>query len=91
MEKDEPGPKQIEDEKIRRLQWIVQLTDRTLRQPDTSLQEAVRMVEGVRRYALRLFPGKEDAWEMIYAPRFDRILEERWGYVSNRDAGKSGG
>lgn len=81
MEKDELGPKQLEDEKIQRLQWIVQLTYKTLCQPDTTLEEAVRMVEGVKRYALRLFPDKEDAWEMIYAPRFHRVMKERWNYV----------
>lgn len=83
MDSDELGPKQLEDEKIRRLQWIVQLTYRTLCQNDTTLEEAVRMVEGVKQYALKLFPGKEDAWRMIYAPRFNRLLRERWDYVLN--------
>lgn len=83
MNSDELGPKQREDAKIRRLQWIVQLTYKTLCQKDTSLEQAVRMVEGVKQYALKLFPGKETAWEMIYAPRFNRLLEKRWNYVPN--------
>ncbi|MFB6344403.1 MAG: hypothetical protein ABEK50_01335 [bacterium] len=83
MDTEGLGPKQLEDKKIRRLQRVVQLTCNTLYQSDTSLEEAVRMIEGVKQYALKLFPGKETAWNMIYAPRFDRILNERWGYVRN--------
>lgn len=89
MDKSELGPKQLEDEKIRRLQWIVQLTYNTLCQEGTTLEEAVKMVEGVKHYALKLFPGKERAWKMIYAPRFRRVMEERWGYVPNEDTGIS--
>jgi hypothetical protein len=61
------------------------MAQQTLYQSDTSLQEAVRTVEGVKRFALDLFPGKERAWNLIYEPRFERILEKRWGYVRNRD------
>jgi hypothetical protein len=30
--------------------------------------------------ALRLFPGKELAFDLIYLPRFHRLLAERFGY-----------
>lgn len=79
-EKRSPGKKK-EDKKLQRLKWVVQLTRKTLYQESTSLEEAVKSIEGVKQYALKLFPGKERAWEMIYAPRLYRILEERWGYV----------
>ena len=81
----ESDPKQTEDRKLRRLRRLVQMAQQMLYQSDTSLQEAVRTVEGVKRYALDLFPGKERAWNLIYEPRFERILEKRWGYVRNRD------
>lgn len=81
----ESDPKQTEDRKLRRLRRLVQMAQQMLYQSDTSLQEAVRTVEGVKRYALDLFPGKERAWNLIYEPRFERILQERWGYVRNRD------
>lgn len=74
--------KKREDRKLRKLQWTVRLTDRVLNQPSTNLPRAVRLVEGIKRFALSLFPGKERAWEIIYAPRFRRILRERWGYVA---------
>lgn len=88
-----PGPeagsesdqKQTEDRKLRWLRRLVQMAQQMLCQSDTTLQEAVRTVEGVKRYALDLFPGKERAWDIIYAPRFERILEERWGYVRNNE------
>jgi len=43
-----------------------------------SHDEALRVVEGVKKYALSLFPGKEDAFDMIYAPRFKRVLNEKF-------------
>jgi hypothetical protein len=44
-----------------------------------SLAEAEAMVAGVRGAALRLFPGKELAFDLIYLPRFRRLLTERFG------------
>jgi hypothetical protein len=31
-----------------------------------------------RRQALELFPGKADVFDLVLAPRFQRILDERW-------------
>lgn len=74
--------KKREDEKLRRLQMVVYFTMNLLQQQDLSLEEAVRHVAGVKKYALSLFPGKERAWEMIYEPRFNRLLRRKWGYVT---------
>lgn len=76
--------RQREDQKLRKLQWTVRLTNRILSQQPMSLHRALRHVEGLKRFALSLFPGKERAWEIIYAPRFRRILRERWGYIARR-------
>ncbi len=38
--------------------------------------EADAMIRGVRKLALRLFPGKETVFDLIYLPRFRRALEE---------------
>ncbi len=81
MTSDELSPRERENRALRRLQYLVRLTERILRQQDLSLTEAVRYVEGVRRYALSRFPGKESAWTIIYQPRFERILRQRWNYV----------
>lgn len=88
-ERDERRKKR-EDEKLRRLQMLVYFTMNLLRQQDLSLEEAVRHVAGVKKYALSLFPGKERAWEMIYEPRFNRILRRKWGYVTRGPEESSG-
>ena len=41
-----------------------------------SRREADAMIRGVKKLALRLFPGKESVFDLIYLPRFKRALEE---------------
>ena len=36
------------------------------------------MVEKVKQWAVILFPGKEETFDLIYRPRFRRIIEERY-------------
>ena len=68
-----------ENRKIRYLKMMVNLGLSLLRQERLSRREAEQIVESIRRSALRMFPGKETTWEIVYAPRFHRIIEERWG------------
>lgn len=67
-----------EDKKIRYLRVVADLTVNIIMQTNTSLSEAKRMIEGTRRLALTLFPGKEDVYDLIYKPRFMRLLRERY-------------
>ena len=67
-----------EDERIRQLQGIVDFTCCVLRQQSMSLEEALGLIRGVRKMALRLFPDKEDTFDLIYGSRFRRILMERF-------------
>jgi hypothetical protein len=69
----------LENRKIRRLRGMVDLTSMLLRQSDLPLADAVRLVMSVRERALELFPGKEQTYDLIYAPRFARILQEKYG------------
>jgi hypothetical protein len=39
---------------------------------------ASEMAANMRRYALSLFPGKELAWDLIYKPRLQRLMHERF-------------
>lgn len=71
-----------ENKRIRYLRYLVSLTSAELLQGDITLDEARAIVERTRRAALALFPGKEDAFELIYRPRFDRIIRERYGDTS---------
>lgn len=43
-----------------------------------SHDEAIGIVEGVKRHAITLFPGKEQAFDIIYAPRFKRLLNTKF-------------
>ena len=67
-----------EDEKIRQLQRVVDFTCCVLRQQSMSLEEAQGLIRGVRKMALRLFPDKENTFDLIYGSRFRRILMERF-------------
>ncbi|HOJ43470.1 MAG TPA: hypothetical protein PLW88_06190 [Syntrophorhabdaceae bacterium] len=67
-----------EEKKLRRLRFIVDFSINYIKTQDISHDEAIRIVEGVKRHAIKLFPGKEDAFDIIYAPRFKRALNEKF-------------
>lgn len=68
-----------EEKRLRRLQRIVGLCLSLIAQSSISVEEAERLAAGARSHALRLFPGKEATFEMIYAPRFRRLIAEKFG------------
>ncbi len=68
-----------EARRIRRLQFLIDMTLSVISQdPNMSLEEATEMAAGARRAALAMFPGKELAFDLIYRPRFQRIINERY-------------
>lgn len=71
-----------EDRHVRQLRTVVQLALGAIAQTDLGPAEAERLVAAVRGTALRLFPGKELAFDLIYLPRFRRLLAERYGPAS---------
>jgi hypothetical protein len=68
-----------EDRRVRQLRLVVNLALSVIGQTDISLAQAQEMVATTRGLALRLFPGKELAFDLIYLPRFHRLLAERYG------------
>jgi hypothetical protein len=64
---------------IRRLQLMMNLVLQTIAQ-DTSLSidEASQMIADSRKAALAMFPGKELAYDLIWRPRFQRLMRERF-------------
>lgn len=74
-------PQQLEQEqrKMRLLRTIVDLTSAILRQGNLSVPEAIELIKATRKSVLQLFPGKEDVYDLIYRPRFERIIHERLG------------
>ncbi|MGH7850745.1 MAG: hypothetical protein ACREOP_10635 [Thermodesulfobacteriota bacterium] len=82
MDKHAPTPDEIAEEnrKLRLLRLMVDLTISLMYQTNLTREEALEHFEKVRSFALRLFPGKELAFELIYAPRFKRVIGEIYGY-----------
>ena len=74
-----------ENRKIRYLRFLVDLSILSIQQDDLLLEEAVERVEDVKRATCSLFPGKEEVFELIYRPRFNRVLEERFGLQLERE------
>lgn len=71
-----PTKEQIDDEsrRIRRLRILVQLTIESIAEGDLAAEEASEMIAATRRFALKLFPGKERAFDLLYRPKFQRVM-----------------
>jgi hypothetical protein len=65
-----------ENRRARQLRMIVDLTSNVIAQGGLERREAQELVEATRRRALELFPGKEDTFDLILAPRFARLIAE---------------
>ncbi|OGP61912.1 MAG: hypothetical protein A2170_00085 [Deltaproteobacteria bacterium RBG_13_53_10] len=76
--------KEVKDEnrRIRFLRYLVDFSILSIQRDDLSLEEALRLVEEVKQAACNLFPGKEETFELIYHPRFQRAIEERFRSIS---------
>ncbi len=67
-----------ENRKIRRLRRVVDFSLAYIGTQQLGHDQAILVIEGVRRLALNLFPGKEEAFDIVYAPRFRRLLNDRF-------------
>jgi hypothetical protein len=68
-----------EARKIRRLQVMISMVMSVISQdPDLTVEEASEMAAGARRAALAMFPGKELAFDILYKPRLQRLMNERF-------------
>ena len=68
-----------EEKKLRLVRFIVDLNQAVLmQQTDLTLREAFDILSNTRKAVLNLFPGKEDVFELLYTPRFRRIIRERF-------------
>ena len=73
-----PSPEELaeENKRTRRLQIVISLVMNLISQGNLPYAEAVAMVASTRRIALKLFPGKETAFDIIYQPKLKRLLNE---------------
>lgn len=70
-----------EDEarRLRRLQVMMNMVTSVISQdPGLTIEEASELAAGAKRAALAMFPDKELAYDLIYKPRLQRILHERF-------------
>jgi hypothetical protein len=68
-----------EEQRIRLLKFVVDLAQaELLQQTGLTLREAFQIMNDTKRAALNLFPDKEAVYDLVYAPRFKRIISERF-------------
>jgi len=68
-----------EARRIRRLQVMISMVMSVIGQdPSLTIEEASELVAGARRAALAMFPDKELAYDLLYKPRLQRLMTERF-------------
>jgi hypothetical protein len=68
-----------ESRRLRRLQVMMSMVMSVISQdPDLTVEEAAEMAAGARRAALTMFPDKELAYDILYRPRLQRLMNERF-------------
>jgi len=67
-----------EEKKLRRLGRAMDVAVTLLWKVNLTLEEAQDVVIHAKRTALQLFPDKEDTFDLIYGPRFRRVLVEKY-------------
>jgi len=80
------SPEAIQDEerRSRRLRLVVDITCSVLMQSQLTRDEAEQIVATARECALDLFPGSEETFDLILAPRFARLMDEFVGPAAPR-------
>jgi len=74
-----PEELQEEQRRLRRLQIMVNMVMSVIGQDlSMTVDEAAEMVADTRRAALAMFPGKELAFDLLYKPRLQRLMRERY-------------
>lgn len=68
-----------EQKLLRRLQMLMNMVMQTIAQDSSlTIDEASQMIADSRKAALAMFPGKELAYDLIWKPRFQRLMRERF-------------
>jgi hypothetical protein len=75
------GATESDDEarRIRRLQVMISMVSSVISQdPSLTVEEASELAAGAKRAALAMFPDKELAYDLLYKPRLQRLMRERF-------------
>jgi len=75
----EEGAYLEEQQRIRRMRLLVDVTAQVLSQDENlTFCEALRLIDAARTAVLRLFPDKDDTFNLVIRPRLERIVHERF-------------
>jgi hypothetical protein len=73
------GKDDDEARRIRRLQVMMSMVASVISQdPGLTVEEASELAAGAKRAALAMFPDKELAYDLLYRPRLQRLMRERF-------------
>jgi hypothetical protein len=68
-----------ESRKIRRLQLMINMVMSVISQdPNLTVEEASQLSAQAKEAALAMFPDKEFAYDILYKPRLQRLMNERF-------------
>ncbi|MBI3398160.1 MAG: hypothetical protein HY026_02865 [Deltaproteobacteria bacterium] len=70
---------QQEDKNLRYLKHMVNFNMALIAQTDMTIEDALQIVASVKEFAVRLFPEKDYVFDMVYGPRFKRLINEKYG------------
>ena len=74
-----PLEQEEERRKLRRLQIMMNMVMSVISQDqDMTIEEASELAANAKRAALTLFPDKEFAYDILYKPRLQRLIAERF-------------
>ncbi len=82
--KAQPNPSEVQEQeeerrKLRRLQIMMNMVMSVISQDEEmTVEEASEMVANTKRAALAMFPDKEFAYDILYKPRLQRLMAERF-------------
>jgi hypothetical protein len=73
-----PTPEQLADEtrRARKVRQLVDIATALIVQSNMTVREAETLVQTVRERILALFPDGTETYELIYAARFRRLIDE---------------
>ncbi len=70
---------EAERKRVRQLQFMMSMVMNVISQDvQMPVEEASELIASARKAALTMFPGKELAYDLIYRPRFQRLMTEKY-------------
>jgi len=71
-----------EARRLRTFRFLTDLSVQRLSVERLTLSEAYALIDELRRVSESLFPGKSDVFDLVIAPRLNRVINERFFKVS---------